>query len=221
VSMGAPMGASMPTPIAPGASSSASMLDTTRSTPRIETPAALPAAEKVLVFDLETRRSAAEVGGWGRIRDMGMALGVVEDATTGEARAYRENQVERLIIDLLSADRVVGFNVKRFDYTVLEAYAGVGTFRRVPTLDLLEEVHRFLGFRVKLASVALATLGCGKSADGLQSLEWVKEGRLDLVEEYCRQDVKVTADLYRFGGKHGYLLYPDKENRYLRVPVSW
>ncbi len=180
-----------------------------------------PTGERVVAFDLETRRSAAEVGGWGRIRDMGLALAVVEDLATGEARAYREDQVERLIIDLLSADRVVGFNVKRFDYQVLEAYAGIGTFRRVPTLDLLEEIHGFLGFRVKLAAVSQATLGASKSADGLQSLEWVREGRLDLVEEYCRQDVKVTADLYRFGSRHGYLLYPDKEERYLRVPVSW
>jgi len=175
----------------------------------------------VLAFDLETLRSAQEVGGWGKIRDMGLALAVVEDLATGEARVYREEQVERLVIDLLSADRVVGFNVKRFDYQVLEAYAGVGTFRRVPTLDLLEEIHRFLGFRVKLAAVSQATLGTSKSADGLQSLEWVRQGRLDLVEQYCRQDVKVTADLYRFGGRHGYLLYPDKEDRYLRVPVSW
>jgi len=180
-----------------------------------------PPGEKVLAFDLETLRSAQEVGGWGKIRDMGLALAVVEDLATGEARVYREEQVERLVIDLLSADRVVGFNVKRFDYQVLEAYAGVGTFRRVPTLDLLEEIHRFLGFRVKLAAVSQATLGTSKSADGLQSLEWVRQGRLDLVEQYCRQDVKVTADLYRFGGRHGYLLYPDKEDRYLRVPVSW
>ena len=157
----------------------------------------------------------------GRIREMGMALAVVEDLGTGEARSYREEQVERLIIDLLSADRVVGYNVKRFDYQVLEAYAGTGTFRRVPTLDLLEELHRFLGFRVKLADVAQATLGKTKSADGLRSLEWVREGRMDLVEEYCRQDVRVTGELYHFGRRHGYLLYPDKEARYLRVPVSW
>lgn len=78
-----------------------------------------------------------------------------------------------------------------------------------------------LGFRVKLAHVAEATLGRTKSADGLQSLAWFREGRLDLVEEYCRQDVKVTAGLYRFGRDHGYVLYPDREERFMRVPVSW
>src|SRR6185436_12688810 len=36
-------------------------------------------AERILVFDLETQRSAAEVGGWHRAERMGLALGVVYD----------------------------------------------------------------------------------------------------------------------------------------------
>ncbi len=56
--------------------------------------------------------------------------------------------------------------------------------------------------------------------DDLESAENGNDVFLGNVE-FLYQDVKVTADLYRFGSRHGYLLYPDKEERYLRVPVSW
>jgi len=182
---------------------------------------ALGTGGRILAFDLETRRSAEEVGGWEQTARMGLALAVVEDIATGEARAYHEEDAQALLVDLLSADLVVGYNVKRFDYAVLGAYAPEGALRRVPTLDLLEEIHRVLGFRVKLAAVSAATLGVTKSADGLQSLQWFREGRLDLIEEYCRRDVRVTAELYRYGLEHGYLLYPDRDGQAMRVPASW
>ena len=177
--------------------------------------------DRVLAFDLETQRSAEEVGGWWNLVAMGLALAVVQDLGTGEMRSYREKEVQALIIDLLSADLVVGYNVRRFDYGVLEGYASPGTFRRVPTVDMLERIHEALGFRIKLDAVAQATLGARKSADGLQSLQWFKEGRLDLIEDYCKQDVRVTGEIYRFGRRHGYLLYPDREGRHMRVPVDW
>jgi DEAD/DEAH box helicase domain-containing protein len=193
--------------------------------PRIAAPVAAGVARRaggrIVAFDLETRRSAAEVGGWEQVARMGMALAVVQDLATGEARSYLEADAQALLVDLLSADLVIGYNVKRFDYTVLAAYAPEGALRRVPTLDLFEEIHRVLGFRVKLAAIAAATLGVTKSADGLQSLQWFREGRLDLIEEYCRLDVRLTADLYRFGLDHGYLLYPDRDGQAMRVPATW
>jgi DEAD/DEAH box helicase domain-containing protein len=175
---------------------------------------------KVLFLDVETQRSAEEVGGWDRIRDMGLALAVVFDASREEYRTYFEKDVDRLAVHLLSADRVVGFNVKRFDYEVLRAYCEAD-FSRVATLDMLEEIHRVLGFRLSLGHLSEATLGLAKSADGLQSLKWFKEGRLDLIEEYCRRDVEVTRGLYEFGRKQGHLVYLDRQGRQVRVAVSW
>jgi DEAD/DEAH box helicase domain-containing protein len=103
---------------------------------------------------------------------------------------------------------------------VLSGYADAD-FSRVPTLDLLEQVHRALGFRLSLAHLAQETLGVGKSADGLQSLEWVREGRWDLVEAYCRRDVEVTFRLWDHGRRHGHLLFRDREGHRLRLPVNW
>jgi DEAD/DEAH box helicase domain-containing protein len=87
---------------------------------------------------------------------------------------------------------------------------------------MLEEIHRALGFRVSLGHLAEATLGEGKSADGLQSLAWFKQGRLDLIEQYCRKDVEVTRRLYLFGRERGYVLFRDARRQVeVRVPVAW
>jgi DEAD/DEAH box helicase domain-containing protein len=55
----------------------------------------------------------------------------------------------------------------------------------------------------------------------LQSLVWWKEGRIDLIEQYCRKDVDLTLRLYQLGRSQGYLLYRDHSDRTVRVPVDW
>jgi DEAD/DEAH box helicase domain-containing protein len=178
------------------------------------------AGQRVMIFDLETQRGAAEVGGWTHVRRMGLALAVAYDVERETYRTYREAEVDRLLLDLVMADRVVGFNIDRFDLEVLAGYTD-WDLRRIRTLDMLAEIHRRLGFRLSLAHLAEVNLGESKSADGLQSLEWWKQGRVDLIEEYCRKDVEVTHRLYRLGGRQGYLLYRSRDGERLRVPVAW
>jgi DEAD/DEAH box helicase domain-containing protein len=181
---------------------------------------ASPTAERVLVFDLETQRSAEEVGGWSNIHRMGLALGVVYDVGTDTYTTYLEEDVDRLLLDLVMADRVVGFNIDRFDLRVLSAYTD-WSLDRIRTCDMLAEIHRRLGFRLSLQHLAEVNLGESKSADGLQSLQWWKEGRIDLIEEYCRKDVEVTTKLYEIGLQRRYLLYRDHAGREVKVPVDW
>jgi DEAD/DEAH box helicase domain-containing protein len=153
---------------------------------------------------------------------MGVAVGVACFLEEGRFEVYREERVGEMVAALQTADLVVGFNVKRFDYQVLAGYTGVDYSRKLPTLDLLEEIHRRLGFRLGLGHLAVATLGVGKLADGLQSLEWVKEGRLDLVEDYCRGDVAILRDLYLHGRREGFVFFDDRERgTRLRIPVDW
>lgn len=187
-------------------------------------PVAGPSGEVLpltVLFDLETRRSADEVGGWGNAHRMGVAVGVACLLEEGRFEVFREERVAELGELLTRATLVVGFNVKRFDYQVLAGYTGVDYGRMVPTLDLLEEVQRAIGFRVGLGALAGETLGAGKSGDGLQSLEWVREGRLDLVEEYCRRDVELTRDLYLFGRREGCVWMRHRTRGRVRVPVEW
>lgn len=179
------------------------------------------AIRSTVLFDLETLRSAEEVGGWNRAHRMGIAIGVVLHLEEGRFETYREERVPELVADLKGADLVIGFNSRRFDYAVLSGYTGEDYGRTLPTLDLLESLHRTLGFRVGLNHLAQETLGRGKSADGLQSLEWVKQGRFDLIEDYCRQDVEVLRDVYLFGRREGYVLIRSRGEERVRVPVDW
>ena len=72
--------------------------------------------QRILYFDLETQKSAEDVGGWGNIHDMKLAVGVVWDSCEQEYFSYQENTALQLVDKLQTADLVVGFNVKKFDY---------------------------------------------------------------------------------------------------------
>ncbi len=174
-----------------------------------------------LFFDVETLRSAEDVGGWDHIDKMGLALAVVLDAASGEFRTYRQGDALALADDLAAADRVVGFNLDRFDITVLRGEAGAAAVAGIRTLDLLRVIHEKIGRRLRLSHLAQATLGVDKSADGLQSLEWVREGRFDLIEKYCRDDVLLTAALWAYGRQQGYVLFRNRDGILGRIPVKW
>lgn len=178
------------------------------------------AAPRVVYFDLETLRSAADVGGWRRIDRMGMALGVVFDDSTAAFTTYFESQAAELVAHLESADLVVGFNTVGFDYHVLRAYTDRPP-QRFATFDMLLELRRVLRRRVSLGNLGQSTLQSPKTADGLQSLQWVREGRLDLVEEYCRADVAITRAVFLHGVEHGWLAF-EHEGQVLRTPpLGW
>lgn len=176
---------------------------------------------RTVLFDVETLRSAEEVGGWGKAHRMGIAVAVALRLEEGRFETFREPGVPDLVALLKSADLVVGFNSRRFDYAVLSGYTGEDYARTLPTLDLLETISARLGYRVGLGHVARETLGADKTADGLQSLEWVRAGRLDLVEEYCRRDVELLRDVYLFGRREGHVLVADRAAGRLRVAVDW
>lgn len=172
------------------------------------------------VFDLETQKSAAEVGGWHLAELMLVSVAVVYDSGLDDYLVFREGEVERLIAHLRTFDLVVGFNNKRFDNQVLSGY-GCNDLASLPTVDILEQVQRRLGYRISLNSLAEHTLGVKKSADGLMALKWYKEGRIDKIIDYCRQDVQVTRDLFLFGLKNGYLLFKNKAGSTVRCPVDF
>jgi DEAD/DEAH box helicase domain-containing protein len=176
--------------------------------------------KKLGVFDLETQRSAQEVGGWHRADLMKVSCAVLYDSEAQVYHEYLEKDIPRFVEHLQQYDCVVGFNIRRFDYKVLSGYSDFD-FRKLPTLDLLEEIHKQLGYRLSLDHLAKITLGSKKSADGLQALRWWKQGKIREIIDYCRQDVRITWEIYCFGNENGYLLFQNKAGNTVRVPVSW
>jgi DEAD/DEAH box helicase domain-containing protein len=175
----------------------------------------------VVYFDLETQKSADEVGGWDKIRDMRMSVGVTYSTARGGYTIYAEKDVNTLIEELRRADLVVGFNNLRFDYEVLAGHNAFFDVEQVPTLDLMVELQKTLQHRLSLDSIASATFGVEKTSDGLQAIRWYKEGRLADIAEYCCYDVKITRLVHEYGLARKQLQYVNRFGRKMSVPVSW
>ena len=178
------------------------------------------AGDKVVVFDLETQRSFAEVGGRSQFHRLGVSVGVAYRYDLDEYLVVNEETISELVTLLLEASLVVGYNIRGFDYEVLRAYTEEN-LHKLPTLDLMFDLEERLGFRPKLDSVASATLGEGKTADGMQALEWWRLGEIDKIIEYCREDVRVTRDLYDFGKRHRWVHVSRFGGKPRKVEVEW
>lgn len=186
-----------------------------------EAPEQPPPGPRVLYFDLETQKSASDVGGWQNTHLMRVSVAVVFDSLENRFFSYSEDQVDALLKHLEKADLVVGFNIKRFDYSVLKAYTGKD-LKALSTFDILEDLFRRLGFRLGLDHLAAETLNQKKSGDGLQALEWFKKGEMEKLTDYCRHDVEITRDLFEYGLKNGYLIYRSKPaDQRVRLRVDW
>jgi DEAD/DEAH box helicase domain-containing protein len=171
---------------------------------------------KEIVLDIETQNSFADVGGAFHDK-LKISLIGVYFYETDEYASFLEHELPYLWPRLERADRIIGYNTKGFDYPCMNAYYA-GDVAEFPSLDLLEEIAKRLGFRVKLDDVASATLGYGKSGHGLQAIEFFRRGQLDKLRDYCLMDVKVTKEVYEYGRTHGEVFYFDRQG--VKKPVK-
>jgi DEAD/DEAH box helicase domain-containing protein len=178
---------------------------------------------RILYFDLETQKSADDVGGWDKVHKMKLAVGVVWDSLEQKFFSYIDSEASQLVEKLKTADLVVGFNVAKFDYGVLQPYATKIDFdlEEITTFDMLIDINKKLGHRLSLNHLAENTLNAKKSADGLVSLQWYKEGKIDKIIEYCKQDVEITRDLFLYGESHGYVKYSTRSGVAKDLQVDW
>ena len=175
----------------------------------------------IVYFDLETQRTANDVGGWDKKRDMGMSLAVTYSTLRGGYHVYGEKDVDALVNELLRADLVVGYNVINFDYEVLMGYTIVDLPHQCRTLDLLVDIEKALGKRLKLDVVAKACLGVGKTGDGLDAIRWWRQGRMLEIAEYCCYDVKCTKLVHEFGVENKKINYIDQFEQKKPLPLQW
>lgn len=171
-------------------------------------------------FDVETQNTFQEVGGHYPER-LKISVAVTFDTADNAFHRYLEADAAQLAQDLAQADLVVGYNLYGFDYPVLQQYSQDVELAQLPTVDMMVEIQKRLGFRLKLDSIATATLQVGKSADGLQAVRWWREGRVEEIMDYCQQDVEVTRRVYEFGKQYRYIQYYDRQYRIKKVPVAW
>ena len=177
--------------------------------------------KNIVYFDLETQKSADDVGGWDHIRDMRMSVGVTFSTARGTYEVYEEARVNELMEELRRADLVVGFNSQRFDYEVLTGHNPFFDPQQVRTLDMLVELQNTLTHRLSLDAIAAATFGVQKTSEGLQAIRWFREGKLVEIAEYCCFDVKITRLVHEYGCAHRQLHYVNRFGKRLTVPVAW
>ena len=174
---------------------------------------------RAVTFDIETRGG---FGALGRLDAGALELTVVgvHDSETGEYTSYLKDELGALWPKLERADVLIGYNSDSFDIPILNRYYP-GDLARIRSIDLMVEVQKVLGRRLRLDSLAQATLGRGKTADGLKAVDWWNQGLFEKVREYCIEDVRLTRELFDHALAHGSLKYKDlKEIREIKLETS-
>lgn len=174
---------------------------------------------KEVVLDIETANSFADVGKYDASL-LKVSLVGLYDYATDTYTSYLEPDLPKLWRVLEGADRIIGYNLFGFDYQVLNTYYA-GDLAKFPTLDILVEIEKKLGFRIKLDDVAHGSLGTGKSGNGLQAIEFFRRGEIDKLRDYCLQDVKVTKEVYEFGLANKNVRFKDRQGQMVQVPVDF
>lgn len=157
-----------------------------------------------ITFDIET------AGGGNIIDPTTMELTVVgiHDTETDEFSTFTQEELPNLWTIFEKADVLVGYNSDHFDIPILNKYYA-GDLSKIRSIDLLAEIKNVLGRRLKLDSVAEATLGRKKTGDGLDAVRWWEAGEYEKVKKYCIEDVRITKDIYEYALKNGKVRYSD------------
>lgn len=170
-----------------------------------------------IVLDIETQNTFQDIGSTEHSK-LRISLVGVYFYETDTYEYFLEPDLPKLWPRLEQCERVVGYNTKGFDNLVMASYY-TGSFERIPQLDLLEEIAKVLGFRVKLDDVAKATIGSGKTGHGLQAVEFWRQGKIKELAEYCLMDVKVTKLVYEYARLHGQVKCEDRSGKMLTIPL--
>lgn len=173
-----------------------------------------------ITFDIET--SNEFIGGDFNPLKLDLALVGAHDSLTDEYTSYTQEELPKLWPLIEKADILIGYNSDHFDIPLLGKYYP-GDLTKIKSIDLLKEVRAVLGRRLKLDSLAEATLGRKKIGDGLQSIRWWKEGKIDQVRAYCIEDVRITKEIYDYARANKKLKYMDYEGvREIKIdPSKW
>lgn len=162
-----------------------------------------------IVFDIETKNVFEDTGS-NDPASLDLSVICIYDSETDSYSAYEEHELPKLWPILEKADMFITFNGEHFDIPILNKYYS-GNLSRIKSVDLLKEVKNVLGRRIKLDTLAEATLGKKKSGHGLDAILWWRNGEIDKIKKYCIEDVKITKEIYDYALKNKSLKYTDNK----------
>lgn len=162
---------------------------------------------KKITFDIETKNAFEDVDA-NNPALLDISIVCIHNSETDEYDSFLEDDFARLWPILESADMLIGYNSDHFDIPLLNKHYS-GDLTTIKSLDILKEIKNTLGRRLKLDNIANATLGAGKSGNGLEAISWWKNGEVEKVRRYCLDDVKITKEIYEYALKNKKLKYKD------------
>jgi DEAD/DEAH box helicase domain-containing protein len=175
-----------------------------------------------ITFDIETRNLFQDVNS---NDPAALDISVVcihdsENPENGGYSSYLQEDFPKLWPVLERTDMLVTFNGDHFDIPLLDKYYP-GKLHEIKSVDLMADVKKSLGRRMKLDSLAEATLGKKKIGHGLEAITWWRKGEIDKIIKYCLEDVKITKELYEYALAHGHLKYKDiVTNAIKEIPID-
>jgi DEAD/DEAH box helicase domain-containing protein len=172
---------------------------------------------RYIIFDLETQNIFQEVGSSDPAA-LDISVGSFYDSATDKYLTLSVDEISKAWPLLEQADALVGYNSNHFDITLLNKYYP-GDLTQIKSIDILESIRQSLGRRLRLDSIAEATIGAKKSSNGLQAVRWWKEGKIDEIKKYCEQDVKVTKKVFDYAMAHGHVKFKDG-SRKREIPLD-
>ena len=185
-----------------------------------------------VIFDIETKTFFDESGDYDASK---LGVSIVSlysrhlkndlEEIEGELLSFWESDFKKMWSLFSSADRIIGFNSKRFDVPALKPYAPPN-FARLPHFDILEEVKKASGKRASLNKIATQTLQKEKNDNPANAILYFQKGdkeSLEKLKRYCEEDVRLTKEIYDFVLKNKYLEFKDfwNEERVVSLDFSY
>ena len=174
------------------------------------------------VFDIETKKTSDEVGGWGNKHKMGIAVLCLKDLDSGEEFVVSDSYPGAIPLNKLfgfvDGNTLIGHNIMAFDWKlVLEYFYRNGFDIKVKTNLIDTKVGR-----MSLERITRALFNTKKVMDGsLAPSEWRRGlSSKTKVVEYCKDDVSKTYDVFKYGLDNGFIKYYNGDD-ICTVNVSW
>jgi uncharacterized protein YprB with RNaseH-like and TPR domain len=163
-----------------------------------------------VVFDIETSNIFQEVGS-NNPADLSISVVGLYEYEGDKYSTFEQEEFGKLWPILENADMLITFNGDHFDIPLLNKYYS-GDLTKIKSLDILKEMHKVAGRRMKLDQIAQGSLGINKSGNGLDAIRWWRDGEKEKVKKYCLDDVRITKEVYEYALKNGKLIFKEGPN---------
>ena len=164
-----------------------------------------------LVFDIETKNIFQDVGS-NDPADLDISIVGIYDYETDKYLSFTQEEFDKMWPYFEKADVLITFTGEHFDIPLLNKYykkTGRGDLSTIRSLDVLREIKKQYGRRMKLDQIAEGTFGINKGGNGLEAVAWWRTGEIEKIRKYCLEDVRITKDVYEYALKNKRLMFKE------------